>query len=87
MSNVRDDARPEARSAFPRRCRSRGYTPLVEPTSVDLFGGDRREINSFETANIDTPYILRRARTPKWKNAAARAKIILRNLRVPLIQG
>src|SRR5262245_11926566 len=61
-------------------------SPLVEATSVDRLDRDRRQVDALQATDIDTPYILGCPRTPEWKNAAARAEIVLRDLRVPLVQ-
>lgn len=66
--------------------RWRGYTILVEAAAIDLFGRDGRKIDTFEAADVDTQYILSRARTSEWQDPTGRAEVILRDHRMPLIQ-
>ena len=59
---------------------------LVETASIDVLDRDGREVDAFETANINAPQFRSHARTTERQNSAGWAEIIFGSPRMPLIE-
>jgi hypothetical protein len=53
---------------------------------VEVFHGDRIQVDAVEAPDVDRPLVWCRARAPEWENAADRTKIVARGVGVKRIE-